>query len=121
MRQVTQSFRRGISLNKGFTLIELLIVIAIIAILATMAIPKIQEYRKAALIGKLTNDARLCLSAKAQEAALDNITGAPSFNVTVPGTCSNATDTSCTCSDGGVSVTCSLTDNGTVECSVAES
>lgn len=118
MRELYQSFSRGVGLNKGFTLIELLIVIAIIAILATMAIPKIQEYRKSALIGKLTNDARLCLSAYAQQEAVKGISGAPELAVNIPETCkgSNNSATSCTCSDGGVSVTCTVDQNGNVSC-----
>ena len=115
MRELYQSFSRGVRLNKGFTLIELLIVIAIIAILATMAIPKIQEYRKSALIGKLTNDARLCLSAYAQQEAVKGITGAPQLAVNIPKNC-RGNATSCTCSDGGVSVTCTVDQNGNVSC-----
>jgi len=120
MRQVAPSFRRGLSLNKGFTLIELLIVIAIIAILATMAIPKIQEYRKAALIGKLTNNARLCLSAYAQQEAVSGVSGAVSVTANVPPGCSGNAS-SCTCSEGNVSVTCSVGTNGEISCSTGGS
>lgn len=115
MRELYQSFSRGVRLNKGFTLIELLIVIAIIAILATMAIPKIQEYRKSALIGKLTNDARLCLTAYAQQEAVEGISGATNLAVNIPQNCQGDA-TSCTCSDGGVSVTCTVDQNGNVSC-----
>ncbi|AAC07383.1 prepilin-type N-terminal cleavage/methylation domain-containing protein [Aquifex aeolicus] len=120
MSQVTQSFRKSLSLNKGFTLIELLIVIAIIAILATMAIPKIQEYRRAALIGKLTNNARLCLSAYAQQEAVSGVTGAVSVTANVPPGCTGDAS-SCTCSEGGVSVTCSVQNDGSITCSESTS
>ena len=119
MRELYQSFSRGVRLNKGFTLIELLIVIAIIAILATMAIPKIKEYRKSALIGKLMNDAGLCLSAYAQQEAVKGISGAPQLAVNIPKTCKNGNNsaTKCECTEGGVTVRCTVdSETGSVSC-----
>jgi len=117
MKRISKFFSVSTKLNKGFTLIELLIVIAIIAILATMAIPRIQEYRKSAAIAKLTNDARMCLSALAQQAALTGISGA--LSIDIPDHCNgDSTNMTCACSDTsvGVTVNCSADTAGVVSC-----
>ena len=127
MRGIYKSFNRGVSLSKGFTLIELLIVIAIIAILATLAVPKIQEYREAAIVGKLTNDARICVSAKVRAATLKETGLDDNPSISVPSSCQNdantpsstSQDISCTCEDtnSGISVTCTYdADTGDISC-----
>ena len=114
MRQVTQSFKRGVSLNKGFTLIELLIVVAIIAILAAIAIPQFQKYRKNAAVAALQSDTRNCLTEAIAEVTTaitkgQNPPSSGTYNNTSPytqdcnWTYSDTTGvTSCTCNGKGI-------------------